>query len=120
MQHVGAGGHRHVGAVVDREQRAVGIADVPHHRERAQLVPGLQGPEVAVAGRVLVPQLHDVDAACQRGGDVAAQGGEVARPALRAGIVVEVSAGVDAEVEAGVGEAGTEAVGAGGHGFNGR
>ena len=87
VQHVGAGGERDVGAVVDGEQRAVPGAGVGEHLERGELVARL---ERAVGA--LVAQLDDVDPAGQRGV------GEL-------GEVAAVAAGVGAQVEAGVGEA---------------
>ncbi len=66
MQHVGAGGQRDVGAVVDRHQRAVAPRRVREHGQQFQFLARLQRPELLLAGRALVPQLDDVDPAGQR------------------------------------------------------
>ncbi len=73
MAAVGAGGGDEVGPVVEDQQRAGVVAERPRDRGG--------GEQLAVA-RLLVAQLHDVDAARERGrehaGQVAAAGMQVA------------------------------------------
>ncbi len=66
MQHVGACRPRDVGAVVDREQRAVAARGVGEHLERGEFVAGLERAELLLPCRTLVPQLDDVDPARER------------------------------------------------------
>ncbi len=82
VQHVGAGGEGHVGAVVDGEQRAVPAAGV---RE------DLQGGQLLARLHPLLAQLQQVHPAAQRGV------GEL-------GEVAALAAGVGADVEPGPGE----------------
>ena len=100
MQHVGAGGERHVGPVVHREQRAVPGTRLGEHLQRGEFLSSLQG-----AVRALVAQLHDVDAARER----------------RVGELREVAGApprVGAEVEAGVGQSRAQRVSVeSGHGY---
>ena len=94
VQHVGAGRAGDVGAVVDREQRAVPAGRVGQDLERGQLVAGLQRAEPLLTGRTLVAQLDDVDPAGQRGvGEL----GEVAALAARVGAQVQPGGGQPVE-----------------------
>ena len=88
VQHVGARGAGDVGPVVDGEQRAVPPRRVGEHLERGEFAARLQRAELLLAGRALVAQLDDVDAARQRGV------GEL-------GEVTAFAAGVGAQVEPG-------------------
>ncbi len=82
VQHVGPRGQRHVGAVVDGEQRVVAAAGVREHLQRRQFVARLQP---------LLAQLQQVHPAAQGGV------GEL-------GEVAALAAGVGADVEPGAGE----------------
>ena len=87
---------------------------------KRQFVPGLGRSKLLLAGRVLVPQLHEIHPAGHRRGDVAPQRREITGPPLLASLFVEVTSGVDTEVETSVVEAGSVAGGARGHGSQGR
>ena len=90
VQHVGAGGAGDVGAVVDRQQRAVPAGGVGEDLQRRQLVAGLQRAELLLARRALVAQLDDVHPAGQRGvGEL----GQIAALAARVGAQVQPGAG---------------------------
>jgi hypothetical protein len=67
MQDVGTGRQRQIRAVVDGQQGAVTFGGREQNRQRSELVLGLERPELALAGGVLVAQLDDVDATGQRG-----------------------------------------------------
>ena len=98
VQHVGAGGPRDVGAVVDGQQRAVAARRVGEHLQRLQLWRGLQRAEPLLARRALVPQLDDVDPAGQRR---VGEFGEVA--ALAAGVGAQIQRARRPGVSTGVG-----------------
>ncbi len=86
VQHVGARRQRDVGAVVDREQRAVAARGIGENSSASSSCAGLQRPELLLSRRALVPQLDDVDPARQR------RVGEF-------GQVTALTAGVGAEVQ---------------------
>ena len=67
VQHVGPGGVRDVGAVVDREQGAVAASRVGEDLAGRQLIARLERAEALFTGRTLVAQLDDVHPAGQRG-----------------------------------------------------
>ena len=85
VQHIGAGRPGDIGAVVDRQQRAVPSCRVAQQIEGGQLVAGLQRPEPLLAGRALVPQLDDVHPTGQRR---VGEFGQV--PAFTAGVGTQV------------------------------
>ena len=67
MQHVGARRAGNIGAVVDREKRAMAPGGVGEHLERGQFGARFERAQPLLTDRTLVPQLDDVDSAGQRG-----------------------------------------------------
>ncbi len=66
VQYVRTSGHRDVGPVVDGQQCVVAARGVGEDGQRLEFLARLQRPEPLLTRRALVPQLDDVDPACQR------------------------------------------------------
>ncbi|SHO94583.1 Uncharacterised protein [Mycobacteroides abscessus subsp. abscessus] len=88
VQDVGARGPGDIGAVVDREQRAVTCGGLAQNRQILEFLGGLQPAELPLTRRSLVAQLHDVHPARQ--GSVHELGEITALPAS-VGAEVQVS-----------------------------